>query len=122
MAIQPIFQPTSTIATGTGTGPSPQYWNNTISAQPLPKQYAIQGQMYATTYTVDNLQIHEMTKPFDSEEIKMQLTYKLAEELYKNKAIEFTKSEDIMHGTHTFRARIYAVPDTMVRILRENGK
>ena len=56
------------------------------------------------------------------EDIKMQLCNKIAEELWKNKAIEFTKMEDPTKGTHTFTARIYAVPDTMVRILRENGK
>ena len=38
-----------------------------------------------------------------------------------NKYVEFTKVLDPTTLDHTFRARIFVVPDTQVRILRQNG-
>ena len=97
-------------------------WNDVATSSYAPKEYVIQGQMYTTKMVIDNTQINAMQAPVNPDDIKMQLCNQIAEELWKNKAIEFTKREDPMTGTHTFHARIYAVPDTMVRILRENGK
>jgi len=42
----------------------------------------------------------------------------IAEELLKEKHIEFTVQQNQMTGTKTFRARLSAVPDTQVRELR----
>ena len=56
-----------------------------------------------------------------SDEIKKELIDKLLYELWNRNCIEFTKQEDHLTGTHLFRARIYALPDDQVRIVRQNN-
>lgn len=103
---------------------SGQYWGNNAATSTMmnQKEYVIQGQMYKARLEIANTQIQTMVVPVNPDDIKKQLCYGIAEELWKNNAIEFTKIEDPMSGKHIFQARIFAVPDTMVRILRENGK
>lgn len=125
MANYPVNNPwdltsaTTTYPVGSSVS-SGEYWG--ASSITNVSQYAIQGQMYTTRMTMHDYEIHTIANLDNLDDIKMRLTHKLAEELWKNKAIEFTKMEDPTEGTHTFTARIFAVPDTMVRILRENGK
>jgi hypothetical protein len=52
-------------------------------------------------------------------EIKKELLNRLAEELMYNNQVEFTSQPDITTGTIHYRARVYAVPDTQVKIVRE---
>jgi hypothetical protein len=100
------------------------YWTNNTSVSTVPtqfgKEYAIQGQMFVTNYIVDNVELEDHAVNLD--DIKKRLVNQLTEELFQSKLVEFTKSEDCVNGKTAFRARIFAVPDTMVRILRENGK
>jgi len=99
------------------------YWTNNTSVStvpPLGKEYAIQGQMFVTNYIVDNVHLQDHAVNLD--DIKKRLVNQLTEELFQSKLVEFTKSEDWVNDKKIFRARIFAVPDTMVRILRENGK
>jgi hypothetical protein len=52
-------------------------------------------------------------------EIKGLLIEKLMHELYKQKYIEFTQMKRVETDEMIYRARIHAVPDTQVRIIRE---
>ena len=57
----------------------------------------------------------------DPNEIKKMLLTRLVEQMFHSNKIEFTKVLDPTTLDHTFRARIFVVPDTQVRILRQNG-
>jgi hypothetical protein len=79
--------------------------------------YAIQGQKVQFKLKVPKEQIED--RLVDPDVIKKQLVAGLVEELFKTKHIEFTWVDDHMFGTRNFHARIFVVPDTQVRILRE---
>ena len=51
-------------------------------------------------------------------EIKKRLMTKLMDVLAISKSVEFTKTDSPINGSKMFRARIFAVPDDQVRILR----
>ena len=53
--------------------------------------------------------------------IKQRLVELLAKEIWNSKCVEFTKELDDLNGNHICRARIYAVPDDQVRLLRKNN-
>lgn len=53
------------------------------------------------------------------EEIKKELTLRIAEELRKSKKIEFTRSYSPETNDYVFRARVFVVPDNNIKILRE---
>jgi hypothetical protein len=54
--------------------------------------------------------------------IKKQLLERLMLEVAQNRCVEFTRQEDPVSGQQRFRARMFVVPDTMVRILRVSQK
>ena len=105
--------PTSYISNSTipwhNTSPTPIDVNN-ISAH-------IQGEMFAVSLTMaENM--------YEPDEIKEILIKRLIEDLCvhpTNKYVEFTKVWNPTTFDHTFRARIFIVPDTQVRLLRLNG-
>jgi hypothetical protein len=107
-----------------GTITAANYWGNmsgsshTTIAPPLCEEYVIQGQMYLAEHFFNDSDLMDI----EPDEIKRRLAVILVDELFSKKAIEFTKAQDYSQGRTAYRARIYAVPDTMVRILRENGK
>jgi hypothetical protein len=78
---------------------------------------AIQGKMLTVNLVMDDLQYVE--KPLSPDDIKMKLMELLVEKMRDDNHIEFTKMQDISTGEHKFHARIFVVPDTQVRILRE---
>jgi hypothetical protein len=82
------------------------------------KEHAIQGHVFEAKFVLSDIQVTAGT--FTEDDIKKELANKLVYELIKSKHIEFTKVPDLMNSSHVFRARIFAVPDTHVRILREN--
>jgi hypothetical protein len=82
------------------------------------KEYAIQGQLYTTEFRVNDYS----TIILDPDDVKRRLISQLVDELFAKNAIEFTKAQDMSQNAAVFRARIYAVPDTQVRILRENPR
>jgi hypothetical protein len=95
-------------------------WNpqDVTAASPLPvKEHAIQGRVFEAQFVLSDIQLIAGT--FTEDDIKKELANKLVYELMKSKHIEFTKVPDLMNSNHVFRARIFAVPDTNVRILRE---
>ena len=81
-----------------------------------------QGQMVVAEITVTDTDavITGMSAAGFREEMKRRLIHQLAENLMKNKLIEFT-SQQFAHSNETkFRARIYAVPDGQIRMIRKN--
>jgi hypothetical protein len=81
------------------------------------KEHLIQGHVFEAKFVLSDVQVIAGT--FTEDDIKKELANKLVYELMKSKHIEFTKVPDLINSSHTFRARIFAVPDTNVRILRE---
>lgn len=82
------------------------------------------------THKLDNIQgqcvtiIHHIATAdtvysnIHEDEIKRLLVNKLAEEMFRQNVIEFTKSFDQVTHEVVYRARIFAVPDDQVRLLR----
>ena len=94
----------------------------TISGISVDQTDAYVGQMVVAEITITDTDamITGMSAAGFREEMKRRLIYQLAENLMKNKLIEFT-SQEFAHSQETkFRARIYAVPDNQVRMIRKN--
>lgn len=81
-----------------------------------------QGEMVVAEMTIpdSDAMITGMSAAGFREDVKKKLIYLLAEQLMKNKLIEFT-SQQFAHSNDTkFRARIFAVPDQQIRMIRKN--
>jgi len=79
----------------------------------------LQGQMVTANFVANAYQVQASV--FSEEEIKKELILKLLNELWARDCIEFTRQYgDIGSDRIIFRARIYAVYDDDVKILREN--
>lgn len=102
--------------------PGSEHWETTaINPNPfLVKEHIIQGELVYTELIVEQFKLEDRLVTSDG--IKQTLMIDLAKKLMANKMIEFTKTQNNLTGDHIFRARIYAVPDGNVRILRESGK
>ena len=83
-------------------------------------EHTIQGQSIYEELRVEKTKVEDAWG--DEDQFKEKLMEKLVHTMFKCKFIEFTKAEDVHTGEVIFRARIFAVPDTKVRILREFGK
>ena len=85
--------------------------------------HAIQGIMSYTTLTLDDNEIARRWPNYTGEnlkdQIKMEMMIMLAKELMHNKQIEFTSQPDMEFNQTHYRARVYAVPNGQVKILRE---
>ena len=96
---------------------TPLPWNNSNSS--IDKEYAIKGQMITASYAISYTDVANMKVITDPNDIKEKLMYMLAQKMREEKLIEFTKQDLVGEGVYQFNARIYALPDTQVRILRE---
>lgn len=96
------------------------YWKNTTvtSASGFDRQYAIQGQMLTVTRTFSDMEWSQ--KMYTPDSVKVMLMEQLVKELFTSKHIEFTKIQESASFEHKFYARVFVVPDTQVRIIREN--
>lgn len=83
------------------------------------KIHNIKGQALVANYMIDDYKIMNGVIPTD-DEVKLRLCNELVKEMFERKMIEFTK-EKTVHGTIHYRARIFAVPNTNVQLLREQG-
>ena len=112
-----MINPNTTVPTGLING------NGLISNSSITSQYphSIQGKMYLVEYVVPE-NLSAMTYQLDEDAIKRKLIEDLVTELFLKKSIEFTKARDASQSKTVYRARIFAVPDTMVRVIRENLK
>ena len=119
-------------AVGGGTGSSGIVNNGSGITRPPPhlypyddsvlnhfiKDHEIQGRTFTSEYTTQIYSDIEVTKE-DEANIKAALMEKIVHELFKEKYIEFTKTRVADSVEIIYRARIHAVPDTQVRIIRE---
>ena len=99
--------------------------NGNISSPINVNNYAIEGRMFKSFYTVSALERLQFAGDEDKwkDHVKGVLTQKLAESLMNEKYIEFTRlEEDPVTGATRFTARMFAVPDGQVRILRVHNK
>ena len=55
----------------------------------------------------------------DEASIKAELMEKIVHELFRSRHIEFTRVKKVDSDEMIYRARIHAVPDTQVRLIRE---
>lgn len=87
--------------------------------------HVIQGDLIVANFTMQEFdydgQKALLGHGFD-DHVKYELTKLLCEELAKSRRVEFTKSQDVATGAVHFRARIFATPDGMVRVVRELRK
>lgn len=91
--------------------------NNIVNvAQPIGS--AIQGKSIGHQITITDVSFENIA---DKDLIKKDLVQGLVEKMMQEKCIEFTMQDDHFMGAKICRARIFVVPDTQVRILREKG-
>jgi hypothetical protein len=74
----------------------------------------IQGKMITAKLEIDERTAVTM----DDVALKNKVLNMLLNELISAKCIEFTKQQDVATNTTIIRARIFATPDTHVRIIR----
>lgn len=80
------------------------------------QEYAIQGIMCDSFLRMDELEYINLINGPD--EIKKRLIGLLIQSAFKKNCIEFTRTQDINDGIHTFRSRMFVVPDNQVKIIR----
>jgi hypothetical protein len=85
-------------------------------------EYAVQGKMIATQLDIGFADLLKVPAANFNDMIKKQLLERLMLEVAQNRCVEFTRQEDPVSGQQRFRARMFVVPDTMVRILRVSQK
>jgi hypothetical protein len=84
---------------------------------PTITEHLIQGKSVTHQLTYSEVLFEDNMVNLDV--IKKELVQGLAEKMMHEKVIEFTMQDDHSMGTKICRARIFAVPDTQVKILRE---
>ena len=103
---------TTNIGSGYGNG------NISSNAWVHHNDYHIQGKMLTVNLVIADWEMNN--KPIQAEEIKYRLANEMVKKMVEDNHMEFTKMLDPHTGEHKFHARIFVVPDTQVRILREN--
>ncbi len=91
-------------------------WNLPIDIKEM--QYAIKGNMIKAQLIVSDLEQVQMNPATFQDDIKQRLLMVLLDEIMKTRSVEFTKMPHHSHGLTYFRARMFAVPDDQVKILR----
>lgn len=79
-----------------------------------PNIETIQGQMITATFELDEFEMSKM----DDVDMKNKVLNLLVNELISAKCIEFTKQQDLITNTMKIRARIFATPDSQIRVIR----
>jgi len=84
------------------------------------QEYAIKGEMIIAELLLSEFELLQFdpNSVLTEMEIKKRLMTKLMDVLAISKSVEFTKTDSPINGSKMFRARIFAVPDDQVRILR----
>lgn len=98
-------------------------WFNTISNSTANVSVCdrVKGDMIAVEMTerdLFSLGISWSSTSQDNEIIKKNLVAKLVDKLMESNHIEFTKQPDPQNMSLTYRARIFAVPDTDIQLIR----
>ena len=104
--------------TGSITAPSTPFTtvpsNITISNDVI----EVRGQCFSAQYILPMTHLEDGLA--SEEQIKKHLVSLLINQMYKDKHIEFTMERDVVNDRMITRARMYVVPDTIVRLLRLN--
>ncbi|CAB4127446.1 hypothetical protein UFOVP84_191 [uncultured Caudovirales phage] len=82
------------------------------------KDHSIKGDMLVVEMTERDLFPLTSSMSNDNEIIKKNLVAKLVDKLMESNHIEFTKQPDPQNMSLTYRARIFAVPDTDIQLIR----
>ena len=98
----------------------------TISSIGISSGDTVQGKMIAVNKTysaeeVERLGLNILPHEYH-DRIKAELIEMLMAKVIQNKCIEFTKQDNFVENSITFRARIFATPDDMIRFIRRNDK
>jgi hypothetical protein len=82
----------------------------------------VKGEMLLVEKQVDDAALRSigLSDQEHKDIIKKELAMRIAEEILKNKMVEFTKVEDIHTGVVTFKARAYLVTDDKIREIRKS--
>ena len=112
-----IIDPWGDVGIGGGNGMITS--SNISNAAFTAVTHAIQGKMLSVNLVIDDWEMNN--KPIQPDEIKYRLANAMVQKMVEDKHIEFTKMLDPATGLHKFHARIFVVPDTQVRIIRENN-
>ena len=93
---------------------------NIINAASIPKitDTLIEGKMLVASLRMPSYEAVQM----DDLEMKNRLITKIVREIMDNNCIEFTKQQDLANDDVVIRARIFVVPDSQVRIIRQMQK
>ena len=92
---------------------------SSITTPPVPYvDHTITGETIAVEHITPIYSDISFSKE-DEAVIKAELMQKMVHELFKSKHIEFTRMKKVDSDETIYRARIHAVPDTQVRLLRE---
>jgi hypothetical protein len=91
-------------------------WNVPIDINSY--DYAIKGNMITYQISVSEYELMKIDPKTFQDDIKKQLMHGIIDELMKTQSVEFTRAQDVSFGSAHFRARLFAVPDDQVRILR----
>ena len=86
--------------------------------------HTYQGKMVTAQHTVSDVDVEmlKMNMGDFKDMIKKELLHKLLDEIVKSNLIEFTSQSDVASGHTHYRARIYATPDSQVRMIRKSMK
>jgi hypothetical protein len=115
----PVYDLTSPYSIAIGPGPNSFNGNfQTVSIH----DHTYQGQMVTVQHTISevNDEILKMNMGEFKNMIKKELLHKLLDEIVKNNLIEFTSQTDVAAGQTHYRARLFATPDSQVRLIRKN--
>lgn len=99
----------------------PNVYESSSQAIFQPIDHLFVGEMIGVYQTMSEEQFF-YRKDLGTDVVKRDLVKLLVEKLMYSKMIEFTKTTDPFSGEVKLNARIYALPDTKVRILREMKK
>ena len=86
--------------------------------------HTYQGKMVTAQHTVSDVDVEMMKMSIGDfkDMIKKELLHKLLDEIVKSNLIEFTSQSDVASGHTHYRARIFATPDSQVRLIRKSMK
>lgn len=91
-------------------------WNTPIDIKQ--HEYAISGKMLQHNVSIHEFELMKIDPKTFEYEIKKRLMEGMLEEIMKYRCVEFTKQQDISTFETHFRARMFVVPDSQVKILR----
>ncbi len=116
-----------TLGTVSGVGGGGGIVNNGSGITGMRASHMIVDDFIDHTITGETISVEQVNPiysdiPFSKEDeahIKAELMQRLVHELFKSKHIEFTRMKKVDSDEMIYRARIHAVPDTQVRLIRE---